>query len=446
MRRAGFVVTAVVAALAAVVVTTPTSGAPVAAQHYEVELNDTYRVIAAKLGVSEVALSCANRTSATSCPSVTGLLGVGRIIHVPATPPPTTTTTTVPATTTTVPPTTTTVPAATTTTVPAPTTTVAAVPLAPIADNFTVTNELVAGDPPRPPAGEGAFRTGCAFSHLGYNDPIVFPGQPNASHLHAFFGNTLTDSASTYTSLRTTGESTCAGGKLNRSGYWVPALLDGNNQVRVFDPVTIYYKCSWTPDAECPNFRELPPGMRMIAGFNPADPTNAENPKHYNWSCRDSAGTMRAGTEGKILPTCTIGEYLYVRLEFPNCWDGVRTDSANHRDHMAYATYPNGTLACPSTHQVRLPTITVQLDWPVTGTDTSTWKLSSDTGTHGQTFHADWFGAWSPPIMTAWMGGCVTPPMDCVFSNIGPYQGSNMRLREPVPYAGSMILPQPARG
>src|SRR5690348_12510654 len=36
----------------------------------------------------------------------------------------------------------------------------------------------------------GAFRTMCNPSHMAFNDPIVYPGQPNRSHLHTFFGNT----------------------------------------------------------------------------------------------------------------------------------------------------------------------------------------------------------------------------------------------------------------
>ena len=36
----------------------------------------------------------------------------------------------------------------------------------------------------------GAFRIPCAYSHMAFNDPIVYPGQPGRAHLHTFFGNT----------------------------------------------------------------------------------------------------------------------------------------------------------------------------------------------------------------------------------------------------------------
>src|SRR5437773_1769395 len=46
------------------------------------------------------------------------------------------------------------------------------------------------------------FVVSCPFSHRLPDDPIVYPGQPGASHLHDFFGNTSVDAASTYSQLR----------------------------------------------------------------------------------------------------------------------------------------------------------------------------------------------------------------------------------------------------
>lgn len=65
----------------------------------------------------------------------------------------------------------------------------------------------------------GQFRTFCQFSHLSYDDPIIFPGQPGKSHLHMFFGNTDTNANSTIKSIINTGGSTCDGGPLNRTSY-----------------------------------------------------------------------------------------------------------------------------------------------------------------------------------------------------------------------------------
>ena len=68
----------------------------------------------------------------------------------------------------------------------------------------------------------GFFRVTCEVSHFAYDDPIVFPGQPGAAHLHMFFGNTEANAYSTFDSLLNTGTSTCNGQDLNRTAYWVP--------------------------------------------------------------------------------------------------------------------------------------------------------------------------------------------------------------------------------
>lgn len=104
----------------------------------------------------------------------------------------------------------------------------------PIPSNFNVKAELVPawGTGELPPTGApddvGAFRFLCNAAHVSYDDPIVYPGEPGASHLHQWFGNTAADAFSTYESLRTTGESTCMS-PLNRSAYWMPAMKPGTS-------------------------------------------------------------------------------------------------------------------------------------------------------------------------------------------------------------------------
>ncbi len=78
---------------------------------------------------------------------------------------------------------------------------------------------------------------------MTFDDPIVYPGQPGRSHLHTFFGNTGTNANSTASSIANTGNSTCRGGTLNRSSYWVPAMIDTRTGTPV-KPTTsnFYYK------------------------------------------------------------------------------------------------------------------------------------------------------------------------------------------------------------
>jgi hypothetical protein len=75
-------------------------------------------------------------------------------------------------------------------------------------------------------ADEGTFRITCAFSHFNYHDPIVFPNAPDAAHLHMYLGNIDVDhNSTTPEELRQSNDSTCDGGPLNKTAYWVPSVI-----------------------------------------------------------------------------------------------------------------------------------------------------------------------------------------------------------------------------
>jgi hypothetical protein len=124
--------------------------------------------------------------------------------------------------------------------------------------------------------GTGAFRTVCEFSHMAFDDPIVYPGQPGKSHLHVFFGNTGTNAGSTPASIASTGNSTCRGGTINRSGYWVPAIVDTLDGTPVTpQSMIIYYKTGYN-GVKPADIKSLPQGLRMIAG-------DSRNSGPYQW-------------------------------------------------------------------------------------------------------------------------------------------------------------------
>src|SRR5690606_38523679 len=75
-------------------------------------------------------------------------------------------------------------------------------------------------------SGVGEFRVNCYYSHMSFDDPIVFPGKTRATHLHTFFGNSGANANSTTDSILNSGGSTCTGGTVNRTGYWVPSVID----------------------------------------------------------------------------------------------------------------------------------------------------------------------------------------------------------------------------
>ena len=246
--------------------------------------------------------------------------------------------------------------------------------------------------------GTGAFRTVCSYSHMNFDDPIVYPNQPGKAHLHAYFGNTGAKASSTANSLATTGNSTCRGGTINRSAYWVPALIDSAGKPQKPESLEVYYKTGYNGIAPRA-VRSFPRGLRMIAG----DMKSKSAQWNAYWACRDHY----VGKPGSI-PRCNRGENIVMIVEFPQCWDGKNLDSADHKSHMAY---PDA--GCPSTHPVAIPAITMNVIYkPATGL-----RLSSDMydaeQPGGFSAHADWFSGWDPAIVNTFVTKCLNPALDC---------------------------------
>jgi hypothetical protein len=342
----------------------------------------------------------------------------------PVDPPVTTVTVTVPEATTTtsvdtattvvettVPDTTTSVTIGSTTTV-AETTTTATVP--PVVELDDVrTNPY--GAPGFYSDGVGAFRTICLPSHRANDDPIVFPGRPGASHLHEFFGNANTDAYST--TMVSTALSSCPGGTANQSGYWVPAMLDDGVPV---DPsyLIVYYKSGYR-GVPASAVRPFPAGLRIVAGNARAterDPSPWYD-RHVSWSCADDSTGGKPPADAEMVP-CDRNRFVVMAVEFPQCWDGVNLDSADHQSHMAYADDEAG--GCPASHPVPLATISFNMYWRVT-TDTVGWRLVSDMydGPAGRSGHGDWWNGWNPDIEAAWLASCVNAGLDCGVNNLG---------------------------
>lgn len=312
-----------------------------------------------------------------------------------------------------------------------------------IPSNFNIESELVpswgSGAIPKSavPDNVGAFRFICNAGQLSYDDPIVYPGQPGKSHLHQFFGNTLANASSTYASLRTSGDSTC-NNHLNRSAYWMPAMLNGKGQVVRPDQVSIYYKRRPANDPECARQGracvEIPRGLRFIFGF---DMLNHSAPKTGGgyFNCDGPTGVSgRYPTIVAAAKNCPIGNKLGAVINAPDCWDGKNLDSPNHRSHVAYPSRGNwGYLKCPATHPYIIPTFTLGAWYRVDETlDRSgiwdgkfnSWHLSSDempgmAMAPGTTFHTDWFGAWDDTILKMWHDNCINKLLNCSGGDLG---------------------------
>ena len=258
----------------------------------------------------------------------------------------------------------------------------------------------------------GSFRTECEFSHMAFNDPIVYPGQPGLSHLHAFFGNTGADAFSTPTSIANSGNSTCSGGIANRTAYWIPALIDTRTGAPIVPDNTIwYYKVYTVPAYPISANQPLPSGLRMIAG----DMRATGPQKMTGWSCFG-----RGGTDSASIPTiCTKGEYVTMTVTFPSCWDGKNLDSTDHKSHMSYSL---GAEGCPQSHPVPVPEIKLNVRYLVqNAADPAYWRLSSDHSPNaaGLSAHADWFDGWIPSVRDTWVRNCSQRAQNCEVNILG---------------------------
>lgn len=287
----------------------------------------------------------------------------------------------------------------------------------------------------------GAFRTGCVFSHMLYDDPIVFPKQPGKSHLHVFFGNMSANADTTTDNIRNGIGSTCSGGLANMTAYWAPAMIDTGNHAPLRPSAFIaYYKTGYGAGPAA--VKAPPTGLRMITGSaSNADPAGAQNtryicygPKGENpgWETTITAAlakSMGKDSNGVSLGNCGVGSEFVMEVTFPQCWDGVNLDSPNHNSHMAGVidvTKPGQpyTVACPDTHPTMIPQIAYNIHYTVTDINApKRWRLASDAYANtlpaGLSGHADYMIGWDEKVKATWMKNCDNARVDCHADNLG---------------------------
>ena len=255
------------------------------------------------------------------------------------------------------------------------------------------------------PSDSGAFREPCTFSHMAFDDPIVYPNRAGASHLHTFFGNSQLNAASTGDSLMNAGDSTCMGGTLNRSAYWIPTLIDiRTGQPLVADGALFYYKTGYL-GVRPGTIQAFPKGLRIIAG-------NSSNAAPHTSPYMRLECSSGFGGHNPSIPSCPVGNSLTFVVVFPQCWDGINLDSPDHNSHMAYGS----GAGCPSSHPVPLPEITINVHYTITEANSGAFlRLSSDQNSlpGGYSLHADWFNGWDNGVNKTFVGECVNKNIDC---------------------------------
>jgi Domain of unknown function (DUF1996) len=236
------------------------------------------------------------------------------------------------------------------------------------------------------------FLTICKFSHRAPDDPIVFPKRPQLSHDHSFFGSVATDAFSTPRSLRGT-ETTCDRAD-DTAAYWAPTLLVGTRPVEALD-AEVYYR-----RRTLARLRPFPPGLQMIAGY--ATARSAQSRRVTFWDCGLHGGV---GPRSAV-PTCpdARGKSLRLNVRFPDCWDGRRVDSPDHREHMAYSE----SGVCPPTHPVAVPSLELRIQYPVTGSGAV--QLSSRGQFSG---HADFVNSWRQEGLKQLVDYCLNALRNC---------------------------------
>ena len=298
---------------------------------------------------------------------------------------------------------------------------------------------------------KGITRINCLFDHAAYNDPIVNPGQENRAHLHYFYGVKNIDHNTTFQSLYTSEEAGCSGGTLNRSGYWIPALLapkynqqtgeraidsDGNP---AWDPVLakvgegardnkaaheLFYYSAGVSDVD--SIQVPPTGLKIIAGNKNTTPnTEPQDTSIVRWHCLTwKSSDAEGGPWSSTIPECKAPDMLRMDIFFPSCWDGKNLDSEDHQSHMAYPVGRTGDKVCPDSHPVPIvrisnhfafPLFPNQLD-PETKTSKG-FRLASDgyevDNNGGFSLHGDWWNGWHPEAMQPILDGCIKAEKDC---------------------------------
>lgn len=276
------------------------------------------------------------------------------------------------------------------------------------------------------PSPQGQFRLICAASHWRYDDPIVSPNATH-DHLHMFFGNTETAADSTGATLLASGASTCQGGPLNRSAYWMPALLDDDGNPLAPYSITLYYKTHRPAETS-----ELPQGVKMPAHLGPAGQFNSTFPAReaLSWGCYFGGVStqIRNTIPGTDSPACPSGTRIRAAVQFPQCFavdnQGrpllTSDDLVSHTYHLERAP-KNQASPCPPSHPYRTPQITYLVDWEIPSGGTDGWHLSCDHDSDGDgdadhpggCLHADWFGAWNAKALTTWHDNCITATRNC---------------------------------
>jgi hypothetical protein len=248
----------------------------------------------------------------------------------------------------------------------------------------------------------GQFVVVCGFSHSLGDDPIVFPGEAGMSHQHDFFGAKQVNASTTWDELY--GQATTCNQKLDTASYWSPSLYVSGEQLEPL-AADVYYRPG--PGVDPATVVAYPPGLAMVGGNDAASEDDPQPLAVAGWGCGSLVATS-------VEPrSCGGTSNINLRVNFPDCWDGVRTESPDNRSHVAYSR--NGS--CPADQPVAIPQLSFVVHYPVTevGDDL---RLASGSVLSG---HADFVNGWVQEKLEREVAYCINRAVSCG----EPYEGLN---------------------
>ncbi|BFZ58725.1 hypothetical protein PYCC9005_005790 [Savitreella phatthalungensis] len=257
-------------------------------------------------------------------------------------------------------------------------------------------------------------------------DPIVTPGKLSG-HMHTVMGGSNFNQTTTTADLRASECTTCQIAQ-DKSAYWVPNLYFYSTATGKYTSVnqlggmTVYYIQRYGYNGE--QLYAFPDGFRMLAG-NPLKRSydGSLEAQAISYHCLDYNNPAIPETHGFPTQNCPNG--VRQQIFFPSCWDGVNTDSADHKSHVAYPSQQDsGT--CPSSHPYRLISLFYEIVW-----DTNAFKDLMSQGNFvlangdptGYSSHGDFFNGWDHDVLQKAVDTCLADSgvfTDCPVFNVIP--------------------------
>ena len=227
--------------------------------------------------------------------------------------------------------------------------------------------------------------------HLKFEamDRIVYPGQqPPVGHLHDHYGTLATPDATVSQMQQST--SACNRPE-DTAGYWVTAVMKPDGTPVPATEMKAYYRTA----VPASKVKPIPLGLMIVAGNHAATASNPQSTNVVHWDCKNTVTGEVTGPWVEPHQCESTDAKPRLKIEFPQCWDGKRLDSPDHKAHTAYPKRVNGVYKCPGTHPVAITRVGLQFNYPAEGqpgwVDMETVTFSAGGRFSG---HADFWNTW----------------------------------------------------